>query len=112
MIFLVVRQAASADENQEGAIRVDFGVDVLLGTVAEREWLGLLVGAVGILGRVETLVALIVDGGEVEGTVGGDAGLPKRLAGEIDGVWEALRLAPAGGKAVDAPDVGDAARGL
>src|SRR5271155_1511999 len=109
MIFLVVRQTAGADENQEGAVWGDFGVDILLGAVAEWEGLRLLVGTIGVLGRVEALVALFVDGGEVEGAVGGDAGLPEGLAGEVDGVGQALRLAPAGGEAVDAPDVGDTA---
>src|SRR5271155_5755212 len=110
MIFLVVRQTAGADENQEGAVWGDFGVDILLGAVAEWEGLRLLVGTIGVLGRVEALVALFVDGGEVEGAVGGDAGLPEGLAGEVDGVGQALRLAPAGGEAVDAPDARDAAR--
>src|SRR5271170_327336 len=110
MILLVVRQAAGADENQEGAVWGDFGVDILLGAIAEREGLRLLVGAIGVLGRVEAFVALIVDGGEVEGAVGGNTGLPEGLSGEVDGVGQALRLAPTGGEAVDAPDARDAAR--
>src|SRR5271154_7342376 len=112
MIFLIVRQSAGADENQEGAVWGDFRVDILLGAIAERERLRLLVSAIGVLGRVETLVALFVDGGEVDGAVGGDAGLPEGLAGEVDGVGKALRLAPGGGEVVDAPDVGGAERGF
>src|SRR5579863_182171 len=110
MIFLVVGQAAGADENKEGAVGRNFGIDILLGAVAERKRLRQLVGAVGVAGRVEAFVTLFVDGGEIEGAVGRDAGLPERLAGEVDGVRQALRLAPAGAHAVDAPDIGDAVR--
>src|SRR5277367_3121096 len=96
MVFLVVRQAASADENQEGAVGRNFGINILLGAIAESKRLGLLVGAIDVLGRIQTLVALFVDGGEVQRAVGSDARLPERLAGEVDGVRQALRLTPAG----------------
>ena len=99
--------AAGADEDEEGLVGGDLGIDVGGGAVAEGEGLGWLVGSGFVWGDVEAFVALLVDGGEVEGAVGGDAGLPDGFAGEVDGVGEALGLAPGGAEAIDTPEVGD-----
>ena len=76
MVLCIAGHPSCADEDQERSIRRNLGIDIHRGAIAECERLRLLIGAILVDGRVKPLVALFVDGGQVDGAIGGDARLP------------------------------------
>jgi hypothetical protein len=87
MILRVARQSSHAAENQKRSVGSNLRIDIERGAVAERKGLSLLIGAIRVLGREQTLPTLLVDGDKVDRTVGSNAWLPYRLTGKIDRIW-------------------------
>jgi hypothetical protein len=86
MIFRIARQSSRAAEDQKRSVGGNLRVDIERGAVAELKRLRLLVGAIRVLGRKQTLPALLVDGDKVDSAVGSYTWLPHRLAGKTDRV--------------------------